>query len=58
MLGHASAKITLDTYGHVLQEDLAEPLEEIAGKLFHDVAQDERTRFAWLAILIVKKRSW
>jgi len=38
MLGHSSAKTTLDTYGHVLQEDFAEPLAEMAGKLLRDVA--------------------
>ena len=28
----------LDVYGHVLREDFAEPLAEIAGKLLPDVA--------------------
>lgn len=38
MLGHASAKTTLDTYGHVFQEDFSEPLAEMAGNLLPDVA--------------------
>jgi integrase len=38
MLGHSSAKTTLDTHGHVLQEDFAEPLAEIGNKLLRDVA--------------------
>jgi len=38
MLGHASAKTTLDIYSHVSQEDFAEPLAEMAGKLLRDVA--------------------
>jgi len=38
MVGHASAKTTLDIYGHVLQEDFSEPLAEMAGKLLPDVA--------------------
>ena len=38
MLGHASVKTTLDIYSHVLQEDFAEPLAEMAGKLLPDVA--------------------
>jgi integrase len=46
MLGHASIKTTLDTYGHVLQEDFEAPLAEMAGKLFHDVAQNAKTRVA------------
>jgi len=46
MLGHASAKITLDTYSHVSQEDLAEPLAEMAGKLLPDVAKIGETQVA------------
>jgi integrase len=46
MLGHASVKTTLDIYSHVLQEDFAEPLAEMAGKLFHDVAQTVGTQVA------------
>jgi integrase len=46
MLGHASIKTTLDIYGHVLQEDFEEPLAEMAGKLFHDVAQNGGTQVA------------
>jgi integrase len=46
MLGHASIKTTLDIYGHVFQEDFAEPLAEMAGKLFHDVAQNAGTEVA------------
>ena len=38
MLGHASVTTTLSTYAHVLQEDFAEPLAEMAGKLLPDVA--------------------
>jgi integrase len=38
MLGHASVKTTLDTYGRVLQGDFAEALANMAGKLLHDVA--------------------
>ena len=38
MLGHASAKTTLDIYSHVLQEDFTEPLAEMAGKLLPNVA--------------------
>ena len=38
MLGHASVATTLQTYAHVLQEDFAEPLAEMAGKLLRDVA--------------------
>jgi integrase len=38
LLGHSSVKTTLDIYGHVLHEDFAEPLADIAGKLLHDVA--------------------
>jgi len=41
LLGHASIKTTLDVYGHVFQEDFAEPLEDMAGKLLHDVAQNK-----------------
>jgi len=40
LLGHSSTKTTLDVYGHVSQEDYAEPLAEMAGKLLHDVAQN------------------
>jgi integrase len=46
MLGHASIKTTLDIYGHVLQQDFEEPLAEMAGKLLHDVAQNEGTQVA------------
>ena len=38
MLGHASVATTLSTYAHVLQEDFAEPLAEMAAKLLRDVA--------------------
>jgi integrase len=38
MLGHSSTQTTLDVYGHVSQEDFAEPLAEMAGKLLRDVA--------------------
>lgn len=38
MLGHANARTTLDTYGHVLQEDFAEPLAEMAAQLLPNVA--------------------
>jgi integrase len=38
MLGHANTRTTLDVYGHVLQEDFAAPLAEMAGKLLPDVA--------------------
>jgi len=34
---HVSRKTTLDIYGHVLQEDFAEPLAEMAGKLGNEV---------------------
>jgi len=37
MLGHANARTTLDTYGHVLQEDFAEPLAEMAAQLLPNV---------------------
>jgi integrase len=37
MLGHSSVKTTLDGYGHVLQEDFAEPLADMAGKLLPNV---------------------
>src|SRR6516162_1829069 len=38
MLGHASVATTLQTYAHVLQEDFAEPLADMAGKLLPNVA--------------------
>jgi integrase len=46
MLGHASVKTTLDIYAHVLQEDFEQPIAEMAGKLFHDVAQNAGTQVA------------
>lgn len=46
LLGHSSTKTTLDVYGHVSQEDFAEPLAEIAGKLLRDVAQNGGSQIA------------
>jgi integrase len=46
MLGHANARTTLDVYSHVMQEDFAEPLAEMAGKLLHDVAQNGGNQIA------------
>jgi integrase len=46
MLGHSSTQATLDVYGHVSQEDFAEPLAEMAGKLLRDVAQNGGNQIA------------
>jgi len=46
MLGHANVRTTLDVYGHVMQEDFAAPLAEMAGKLLHDVAQNSGNQVA------------
>jgi outer membrane protein assembly factor BamA len=37
LLGHSSTNTTLDVYGHVSREDLAEASAERAGKLLRDV---------------------
>jgi len=46
MLGDAIVATTLAVDGHVLQEDFAEPLAEMAGKLLRDVAQNGGSQVA------------
>jgi hypothetical protein len=57
MLGHASARTTLDTYGHGLQGDFSEPLAEMAGKLLPNVAQNGGNQIA-ACYLLAKEGSW
>ena len=52
MLGHANARTTLDTYGHVFQEDFAEPLAEMAAQLLPDVAYFDESRNVVEAMLL------
>jgi hypothetical protein len=55
MLGHANLKSTLDVYSHVMQEDFAEPLAEMAGKFVALCCPKWRESNCGLAILLQMK---